>query len=143
MSRRAFLVRPHPFVVEAMTGFLKKAQFEVKRVTNAADLDGVAGSRLGVISLAVNAEAALSISEAWKLWQATCRGEPVLFSGLAGRESAQLGLEAELGRGAPRLVSPKPGLTLTAQQAPYVTPNELQGSSSGALEELLARLVRA
>lgn len=142
MSRRAFLMRPHPFVVEAMTSFLRKANFEVKRVTSTTDVDGTAGGRLGVISLAVNAEASLSIADAWKQWQASCRGEPVLFSGLAARESAQLGLDAELGRSAPRLVSARPGLVLRANEALYVTPAELTGPASSHVEAVLVALVR-
>lgn len=136
----ALLLRPHPFMVDQMSKFLEGVGFQPLRTPKPSELGGLQGRALAVISLAVNSEAPLSIAQAY----AAGRGCPIvratLFTGLAARDSAQRGLDAELGTLGLKLVQLAPGLKLGPKDAPYATPSDLSGAPGDALAAWLRQV---
>ncbi len=129
-------------MVDAVSRFLDAAGFNPLRGATAAQVAAHGGQGLGVISLAVMSDAAVSVAQAYRTW--TQHGSPraLLFTGLAGKDSAQLGLTAELGSSAPRLVRPTPGAILEPGEAPYVLAPDLSGEAAVTLTDWLTQAVR-
>lgn len=137
----AFLLRPHPFLVDTMSRYMESIGFTPLRSTAAADLAAHASRGLGVISLAVIADAPLTIAQAYATWTKYAPARTLLFSGLASKDSAQTGLSNELGPKAPQLVRPVPGVTLQAGEAPYVVAADLAGAAATTLTDWLKAAV--
>jgi hypothetical protein len=140
--RTALMLRPHFMIYEDMCAWLKSSGIEPQ----ACELSEIKGKRnvsLGVISLAALSSATVTIKEAYKAFRSVHRDLPVVFSGLGRIESAQLGLQAELGTETPTLVAPFLNAKIVAPtQALYVTKDSLTDDRRQLLSEVARQMLR-